>query len=268
MAGISGLTNNTYFGLSSGGASTLFGAMNSTVSGVSSLATIASDFNTIRTGSYGKLMNAYYGKNTASTSKASSDSAKTASKIESERNTTNLSNTKAKAGDLRSAAAKLTTTESDKSLFEKKDIKNADGTVTNDYDRDAIFSAVSDFAKSYNSAIDAGSSSSSKTITNAVDAMNQTSSIMKKSLSNIGISVGTDGKLSVDEATFKKADMNKVKTLFNGSSSYAANVSSTASRIESTASNQISQAASSSYNYGSNASYSGSVSGSMYDSFF
>jgi len=50
-------------------------------------------------------------------------------------------------------------------------------------------------------------------------------------LADVGIRIGADNKLSIDEETFKNADMNKVKTLFNGSSSLGGKIQSAASNI-------------------------------------
>ena len=58
---------------------------------------------------------------------------------------------------------------------------------------------------------------------------------MKKSLSSVGVSVGTDGKLTVDEEAFKKADMKNVKALFSGDYSYASQIAQKASGITSAA---------------------------------
>lgn len=50
-------------------------------------------------------------------------------------------------------------------------------------------------------------------------------------LTKAGITIGSDNKLTVDEETFKKADMSTIKTLFHDSNSLAYNVSARASQI-------------------------------------
>jgi hypothetical protein len=47
------------------------------------------------------------------------------------------------------------------------------------------------------------------------------------------VTIGTDGKLSVDEETFKKADMTVAKSLFNSTGSYAYQIGTKASMINS-----------------------------------
>ena len=66
--------------------------------------------------------------------------------------------------------------------------------------------------------------------------MKRMTGIMKNSLEKVGITIGSDNRLSLNEETFKNADFNKVKSLFNGGSSYAGIVSTSASRIAATSS--------------------------------
>ena len=54
---------------------------------------------------------------------------------------------------------------------------------------------------------------------------------MSKALSKVGVNVGTDGKLTVDEEAFKKADMNSVKSLFAENISYGSQMADKASEI-------------------------------------
>ena len=102
--------------------------------------------------------------------------------------------------------------------------------------------------------------------------MTRMTDIMKTSLGKAGIKVGTDGKLTINEEDYKKADMNTVKNLFGSNSSYAKIISSTASRLQSTALKQ-SLNGNSYYNtgsvYGSNGSYYNNYySGFNFNSFF
>lgn len=254
MAGISGLGFNNFYGLGSSGVNTLFSSMNKNVSGTSSIAGLQSEFSSIKNGSYSKLLKSYYNQNQSAESTAKSD--KSASKAKNSGMNETLSNIKSKADSLKTAADKLTAT-GDKSVFEKKN---------GEYDKDAIYKSVSSFVDSYNSAIGSTKDSTSSSVASAVNSMNRTTSVMSNSLSKLGISTGKDGKLSIDEETFKKADMDKVKTMFNGSSSYAANIASTASRLSGSASNALNS--SSSGTYSSGGMYANAVSGSNFSSYF
>ncbi len=237
MAGISGISFNNFYGLGSGGTSTLFSSINNNISGVSALSGLTSDISSIKNGSYGKLLKSYYAKNTADSTTDTSSAKKATSSGTSK----TLSDVKSKADSLKSAADKLTST-GDKSVFAKKD---------GEYDTEAIYQSVSNFVDNYNSAISSTKDSTSSSVASAVSSMQRTTSVMSNSLSKLGITTGTDGKLSINEETFKKADMDKAKTLFNGSSSYAANISSTASRLSGTASNSL-------YSSGAASTYSAS----------
>ena len=263
MAGISGLNTNYFFGTSASGISTLFGSLGSP-SGVSAMSSVISDYNTIKTGTYGKLLKAYYGQQ-------DEEAKDRLSKLTSKKDTakTELQETystiKSKADKLASSAQKLAATGSE-SMFEKKLLKHEDGTTTEGYDVDSIYSAVSDFAKHYTDMLDASVNSSNQSIANGARSLTSTTQVMSSSLQKIGIDTTVNGKLSVDEEAFKKADMAQVKRLFNGANSYGANVAQTASRIEGTTSNKLSSL--SAMSYGKNARYSTSDVSSLFNSYF
>lgn len=154
-------------------------------------------------------------------------------------------------------SAKKVTTTGKGSLFADK----------NKYDKDAIYKAVSSFIDEYNDTVGAMGSVSNTSVKNAGNSMTRMTGIMSNSLAKVGITIGADGKMSIDEETFENADVSRVKSLFNGSSSYAGAISSYASRIASQASNQMSRVNGSLY--GSNGSfYNGYSSGSLYNGFF
>lgn len=206
-----------------------YSALFSSISGKQSNTFSLADYASIKNGSYFKVMKAYYGKDNqgiGSTDKfsvnkgASTDTAKTNANVES------------KAEALSKAADALLKTGSD-SLFAKKDItsKDADGneTTTYDYDRDAIYKAVDAFAGSYNSMIDAAIKSRNEGVVGKATDM-VTQSLRSESLLNkVGITIGEDNKLSVDETKLKSADISTLKSLFNGVGSYAYGVQSKAS---------------------------------------
>lgn len=256
--------NQNFFGTSTSGVSSLFGSMGSS-SQSGSLSSLLSEYNSIRSGSYGKLLKTYYGGNrkdydySAKNNKTNSDKTST---VKTEDTNSQLTSTRDAAKELKESASKLITTGKD-SLFNKKEIKQEDGTTKEDYDMDGIYKAVSEFVKDYNSMVDAAGKSSTYTIASRADGMTSLTNTMSKSLAKVGITVGTDNKLSIDEKTFKGAEMYQIKSLFNGSTSYAAQISSSASRISNTSSSKLAQLNGSLYNsygsYGSSYAYSGSL---------
>ena len=87
----------------------------------------------------------------------------------------------------------------------------------------------------------------------------------KNLLSKVGITVGSDNKLTVDEDKFKSADMTTVKSLFTGRGSFGKMTSTSATSSYSSAVSQLAKLSSSS-TYSNMGSYS-YISGSIYDTF-
>ncbi len=185
---------------------------------------VFADYASIKNGSYGKLLKAYYGGNETAKKLVGNNATTTAAdKI-------NTTKTRDTAAALRDAASTLTNNDKKTSLFEKKEIKAEDGTVTEDYDRDAIYKAVATFADKYNEFIDAaGDSESNATLRTASNMVNYVKA-NKKLLDDVGITIGSDNKLTINAEKFNAADMNKVKTLFNESSSVAGSVERSATQ--------------------------------------
>lgn len=258
MANINLNLNQNYFGTSVSGVSSLFSSLNN--NSVSTLAGMLSDYNSIRSGAYGKLMKTYYGGNEKLNSTSDTSSDKT-DKTKSESNT-QLVSARDAAKSLKESVDKLTATGKD-SVFSKKDVKKEDGTVKQEYDLDAVYKAVSSFVKDYNAMADAAGNSGNSSIINSEKSIMSLTAAMSKSLSKVGITVGIDNRLTIDEKAFKAADMSRVKSLFNGSSSYASQIASNASGIANTSAAKLAQINGTFYDstglYGSNYAYSGSL---------
>lgn len=231
-----------------------------------------SEYASIKSGAYGKALRAYYAKDASESTGSTSNESKTkktnSQKIKEDTVKKSLSEIKGDADDLNNAVSKLTVTGT-KSLFNKKDITttNEDGTKTtkNDYDRNAIYSSVNTFVNEYNTLLKSASSSAAGNNTErALSNMKSLTDIYKNQLDKVGISVDANGKLSIDEETFKKADMIKVKGLFNGSSSYANSVGNYASTISGYASSDMKFGST----YTSSGNYNPFESGINYNSFF
>jgi len=222
--------------------------------------TILRDYASIRNGSYKKLLQAYYNKTGTTTvdssTSTSSDSTKT------------IARTQSAATDLISSANALTA-KGTKSLFKEKEITTTDSagnkTTTTGYDKEALYKAVSNFVSDYNTMITEGAEAESTSILKPTLSMTRLTTSNKNLLSQVGITVGSDNKLSINEDTFKKADINAIKTLFNGSISYAAEISSKASMVKGAAVLESLKA----NTYTSTANYSDNYSmGNIYNSLF
>ena len=242
MAGIS--TN--YFAQNSNSIGTLFSSLNTnSTSGTTSL---LSDYYSIRNGSYKKLLTAYYDKLDKG-------------EVKSVSNSTSVDSSKTLA-QIKSATSELSEATSDllekgsKSVFSKKD---------GEYDMDAIYNGVKNFVDSYNEVIEEGTKASSSSIERGTNNIISATSANAKNLAKLGIKIGTDDKLTIDEKAFKEAGGEAVKSMFNGAGSYAYNISAKASQLIYNVNTEANKSAT----YGSNGNYSYNYSaGDIYDSMF
>ena len=180
-----------------------------------------SDYASIKNGSYGKLMKSYYAEQKKSTRAEKTDkdtSSKINRKKEAAIDKTGLTQMKKEADGLKTAAEAL----NEDALWKQTDGK---------YDMDKIVSAVKTFANEYNDTLNQAAKVNSKDIAQDVRYMNSMTNTMSKALSKIGVTVGTDGKLSVNEDELKKANVTSIKSLFAGSVSYGYQISDRASEI-------------------------------------
>lgn len=222
-----------------------------------------SDYASIKNGSYGKLMKAYYAKDAADKTvsegkdteakknsiSTAADSAKTLSEIE-------------KAADTMKESADSLLVKGSKSVFRKK---NEKATVSEEYDTDAIYKAVSGFVTDYNDLLSKTSAASSKNLQSKADTLAAVTSANAKLLSRVGITVNSDSSLSLDEEAFKKSDMGTVKNLFGTTGAYGYKVSAQASMIDYTAAKESTR----SNTYTANGTYSNVYSaGNILNSFF
>ncbi len=220
----------------------LFSSLGGNNSGAG-LSSLLSDYASIKNGSYGKLMKAYYaetGKDEVrdlAKSISSKQYGRTSNKVTSEEAKA-LSNMQSSTDGLKESADKLLEKGS-KSVFAKKDITTKDEngveTTRKGYDTGAIYSAVNDFVKDYNAVVKAAGNVDNKSISNRLGYMTHNTSVNSKSLNKLGITVNSDNTLALDKETFMKADMNTAKTLFNGTGSYGYGVSAQAGMMNYTA---------------------------------
>ena len=206
------------------------GAGNSNVS----MGNFLSDYASIKNGSYGKLMKAYYSESANGALKSivkNSDKNKNNLKgVNSEENQT-YATVEKDADTLKNAADGLL----GKSLFAMKNVtvkdENGEETTSMDYDREAIYQAVKGFVNSYNALMTSADDTEDTTVQRRVENLANKTFTMNKSLKAVGITFQEDGRLSLDQSTFMKADMSRVKSLFNDNGSYGYQVSAQASLI-------------------------------------
>lgn len=181
------------------------------------------EYSSITRGSYSKLIKAYYEKY-GNDSKPSGD---TDSKSDTIAKTTLKSN----ANELYESVRALVTNGKDSVFKQVESTDEETGKTTKGYDKDKIFDAVNSMVEAYNGMVEKSTDSNSNSVLRQTLHMINSTASNSSLLADVGIRIGTDNKLSVDEETFKNADMNTVKTLFNGSSSLGGKIQSAASNI-------------------------------------
>ncbi|MBR5115688.1 MAG: hypothetical protein IK096_01355 [Lachnospiraceae bacterium] len=236
----------------------LFNSMNKSISasgGVAGLASLVSDYNTIKNGSYNKLVKAYYAKmgddakSTGKSSVASTDYPWS----ESQKPVTNKKEASKEYTKISDAATSMKSAVNVLSEDAKTDLFADSGSGV---DRDKINSAVSDFVDSYNSLIKAAGSSSSSSVQSRAEMMMGTSVGYFNQLQRVGITVEESGKLTLDKDKLAAAGTDSIKSLFHGRNTYGDKVSSNAAFIESGAASAASNTQTYTANGSNNLSYS------------
>ena len=198
-------------GLNSGMSDLYSSLLGGASSGGSDTSSLLSDYASIKNGSYGKMMKAYYAK--------TSEEEGTSSSKKSE--------TKKTDGASSSAARKFyeTATELSRADFSADNI-------------DELYDKVSAFINDYNTMIKNASKSEIADVQKQADYMNDFTYSNYKLLARVGITMNADRTLSIDEDTFKKVDSKTgatnvptLKTLFQGIGSYADKLTDRASKI-------------------------------------
>ena len=236
--------------------STLFSSLGSSKSTGSGLFGInLSEYASIRSGSYGKLMRSYFSMDSTKGTSKSDDSTKNTIEDLATTTSTSKDSTKTLAA-IESDAKELT--DSAKALYTRSNNKVFTKDSGGSYDTDKIYKAVKRFADDYNSMLDTAGKSSTNRISRSVSSMKNETSYNEKPLKEIGITVDEKtGRLSVDETTFKSADTEKIKNLFNGTGSYAYSVATKAAmtgsyaKSEAAKSNTYTKNGTYNYNYNS-----------------
>ena len=199
------------------------------------------DWSMIKSGTYGKLMKAYYAQEKAG---------KTSSGDSPQKMTLMAGNTSAMEKSVRNL---MKDSLWEKKAIKEKDEKTGEETTKEDYDWKSITKAVKSFIDDYNSVIDAAGEANSKEVLRNAVMMTKTTSVSERLLAKAGITVGKGNKLELDEDELKKADISTLKSLFTGHNSYA-------SKMQYRANNMIHAASSAGAVYTSSGSYSSALS--------
>lgn len=232
--------NSNYTGTSD--ISSLFSGMTSSSKQSSGLD--LTDYAAIKNGSYGKLMKAYYRNKDSEKEAVNSNGDTKKESLLMKSNSDALQN---------SVKALMEDSLWEKKTITKKDEKTGEITETKDYDWDAITKAVKSFVEDYNSTIEKAAKSNSKGVLSNAARMTSAATEMSKLLGEVGIKIGKENKLEVDEDKLKSASVGTLKTLFTGMHSFADKVLQKSTAISRAA-------AGSDKTYTNNATYSDTLS--------
>jgi len=213
-------------------------AFNFSLGGVSSLSNLFGDYANIRSGTYGKLLKAYYAK-VGNAEKTTQDSIANVLNTSQSSEAKALGKVRANADSLGISASNLLA-KGNKSVFSKQEVEKVDEktgekTTSLEYDKEEIEKAVNQFISDYNAVLEkSADTDSTKVMGKTLDMIDQTETY-KMSLEKIGISIGKDNKLSLDSEKFQAADMAAVEKLFNNSYSFGQQTMQKALQISSQA---------------------------------
>ena len=185
------------------------------------------DYASLKSGSYGRLMKAYYGSGSSSSSVSSGSKAQTNNVLErilEERRNPKVSE------DVKEANANLTagipTLKNTVSTLQNEntytDTQNGQSAT------DKVASAMKNFVSQYNDVVNAAKQSTLSNKAAYIANMMKTTKANADKLSEIGITVNKNGTLQFNEATMKSAGISKVQEMFSSkdSMSYGSTVMS------------------------------------------
>jgi len=108
----------------------------------------------------------------------------------------------------------------------------AEDKETGEIDYDAAYTAAESFVKSYNDFVSGIGSSGDSTVSNKDTFVANMTNAYTKRLENVGISVGSDGTLSIDKEMFNSASASQLDRIFGKEDSFASFMGEQAKQLE------------------------------------
>ncbi len=108
----------------------------------------------------------------------------------------------------------------------------AEDEETGEIDYDAAYTAAESFVKSYNDFVSGIGSSGDSTVSNKDSFVANMTNAYTKRLENVGISVGSDGTLSIDKEMFNSATASQLDKIFGKEDSFASFMGQQAKQLE------------------------------------
>lgn len=192
------------------------------------------DYALIQNGAYRKLLNAYYNRK---------DTEETAEQKKEKIN--------------------LTTSSSDASALNQEVTKLLNTGISED-NREKIKEGLKSVIEKYNSLVDSAAEVDDVKVLRQALWMTQDTSAFAKTLSDIGVTVGSNNKLSLDETKFDNAHISSINTSLSGRNSYLGKLADRSALLNSAATNAVSGANTRSL-YKPGGSYVQNVAGNVVD---
>lgn len=207
------------------------------------------EYNSIKSGAYSKAVKSYFAKQEAEGNDISNikDPSKDILKNDlfNDIDQKKLNQLSADISDLQGSAEKLINKGSDQ-LFQK---------INGEYDSAKIYDAVKDFVNQYNDFRKAAENSGNTNVEAKLEGFESLFQLYSKELESVGIKINSDTKeMSLDQNVFLDSDMDKIKRLFQGNSSFAYALSTRASFVGVEVNSELNRMK----NYGSNGQYANS----------
>lgn len=108
----------------------------------------------------------------------------------------------------------------------------AEDEETGEIDYDAAYTAAESFVKSYNDFVSGIGSSGDSTVSGKDTFVANMTNAYTKRLENVGISVGSDGTLSIDKEAFNSASASQLDKIFGKEDSFASFMGEQAKQLE------------------------------------
>ena len=138
---------------------------------------------------------------------------------------------------------------------------------TGELDLEAVYKSVSDFVGSYNSFMSAISKSGDSTVQSKYQFMTNMTTAYSRQLTKAGISINTDGTLSLNKDTFNKASATELTDVFTDSKSFASFMSKQAEQLNAYSQSDSYNKASTTYSVTGSLTQSAGLNGSLLNLF-
>ncbi len=110
---------------------------------------------------------------------------------------------------------------------------------TDEIDYDAAYSAAESFINSYNDFVKNTGSSGDKTVSNKNDFVSNMTTAYSRRLEKVGVTIGSDGTLSIDKDTFNSAKATQLEQVFGKKDSFAEFMGEQARQLEAYAESDV-----------------------------